>query len=130
VKEAGGNVTEFRAGDEVFGSCRGAFAEYVCTRESALAVKPAMEINYARLIRQPSAILPVMRSLAALAMVPGYIAMCGAARGADEGTTARIFQLLMAALVTIVAFFAIRWLPRFPRQALRVPALQNRSHLE
>ncbi len=41
VEEVGGNVTEFRAGDEVFGSCHGAFAEYVCTRESALAMKPA-----------------------------------------------------------------------------------------
>jgi NADPH:quinone reductase-like Zn-dependent oxidoreductase len=41
VEEVGGNVMEFRTGDEVFGSCHGAFAEYVCARESALAMKPA-----------------------------------------------------------------------------------------
>jgi NADPH:quinone reductase-like Zn-dependent oxidoreductase len=41
VEAVGRNVTQFKADDEVFGSSRGAFAEYVCTRESALAPKPA-----------------------------------------------------------------------------------------
>jgi len=40
VEAVGRNVTEFKPGDEVFGSCRGAFAEYACTSESALVVKP------------------------------------------------------------------------------------------
>ena len=40
VEAVGRNVTGFKPGDEVFGSCRGAFAEYACTSESALVVKP------------------------------------------------------------------------------------------
>jgi NADPH:quinone reductase-like Zn-dependent oxidoreductase len=40
VEAVGGNVTRFKPGDEVFGSCRGAFAEYVCASESALVTKP------------------------------------------------------------------------------------------
>jgi NADPH:quinone reductase-like Zn-dependent oxidoreductase len=40
VEAVGRSVTRFKPGDEVFGSCRGAFAEYVCTSEQALAVKP------------------------------------------------------------------------------------------
>ena len=40
VEAVGGNVTQFKPGDEVFGSCRGAFAEYVCTFERALVAKP------------------------------------------------------------------------------------------
>ncbi|HBB98518.1 MAG TPA: alcohol dehydrogenase [Blastocatellia bacterium] len=40
VEAVGRNVTQFKPGDEVFGSCRGAFAEYVSAPESALAVKP------------------------------------------------------------------------------------------
>jgi NADPH:quinone reductase-like Zn-dependent oxidoreductase len=40
VEAVGGNVTQFKSGDEVFGSCRGAFAEYVCAFESALVTKP------------------------------------------------------------------------------------------
>lgn len=40
VEAIGRNVTQFKHGDEVFGSCRGAFAEFACAPESALAVKP------------------------------------------------------------------------------------------
>ena len=40
VESAGKNVTGFKPGDAVFGSCRGAFAEYACTSESNLAAKP------------------------------------------------------------------------------------------
>src|SRR5262249_40382873 len=40
VESCGRNVAQFKPGDEVFGSCRGAFAEYVCTSESKLATKP------------------------------------------------------------------------------------------
>ena len=45
VEMAGRNVTRFRPGDEVFGDNSlggmGGFAEYVCARESTLALKPA-----------------------------------------------------------------------------------------
>jgi NADPH:quinone reductase-like Zn-dependent oxidoreductase len=41
VEAVGGDVTEFRTGDEVFGACRGAFAEYACARAENLAPKPA-----------------------------------------------------------------------------------------
>ena len=40
VEAVGRNVTQFRPGDEVFGACRGAFAEYACASESALVMKP------------------------------------------------------------------------------------------
>jgi len=40
VEEIGRKVTEFKVGDEVFGSGRGGFAEYACVREDKLALKP------------------------------------------------------------------------------------------
>jgi NADPH:quinone reductase-like Zn-dependent oxidoreductase len=40
VEAVGRNVTQFKPGDEVFGACRGAFAEYACASESALVMKP------------------------------------------------------------------------------------------
>jgi NADPH:quinone reductase-like Zn-dependent oxidoreductase len=40
VEAVGRGVTLCKVGDEVFGSCRGAFAEYVCTAESAIVLKP------------------------------------------------------------------------------------------
>ena len=41
VEAVGAGVTGLRPGDEVFGTCRGSFAEYVATRASRLAPKPA-----------------------------------------------------------------------------------------
>ena len=76
------------------------------------------------MLKQPSAFLPVAMSLAALAVVLGHVAMFGVVREADEGTAAHIWQLLMAAQAPIVAYFAIKWLPRNPREALVVLALQ------
>jgi NADPH:quinone reductase-like Zn-dependent oxidoreductase len=40
VEAVGRNVTQFKPGDHVFGSCPGAFAEYACASESALVTKP------------------------------------------------------------------------------------------
>jgi NADPH:quinone reductase-like Zn-dependent oxidoreductase len=41
VEAVGSNVTRFQPGDAVFGTARGAFAEYVCAPENRLALKPA-----------------------------------------------------------------------------------------
>jgi NADPH:quinone reductase-like Zn-dependent oxidoreductase len=41
VEEVGDSVTQLRPGDEVFGWCRGAFAERVAVSQDALALKPA-----------------------------------------------------------------------------------------
>ncbi|MGA3134418.1 MAG: NAD(P)-dependent alcohol dehydrogenase [Terracidiphilus sp.] len=40
VESVGGNITRLKPGDQVFGTCKGAFAEYACAREQELAMKP------------------------------------------------------------------------------------------
>jgi len=40
VEAVGRNVTQLKSGDDVFGVCRGAFAEYACTSETTLVTKP------------------------------------------------------------------------------------------
>jgi hypothetical protein len=76
------------------------------------------------LIKQPSALIPVALSLAALATVLFHIAIFGVAREADEGTAAHIWQLLMAGQVPVVAFHAVKWLPQAPKRALQVLGVQ------
>ena len=81
-------------------------------------------MHLATIYRRPSAYLPVLMSLAALAMVLVHVALAGATRQADEGALAHVFQLLIAAQLPIVAFFVIKWLRRSPREAWPVLALQ------
>lgn len=76
------------------------------------------------LLKRPSAFFPVAMSVAALGIVIAYAATFGTARQADEGTAAHLWQLLMVGQVPVVAFFAIKWIPAKPRQALPVLALQ------
>ncbi len=81
-------------------------------------------MNLSTMIKRPSAFVPVAMSLAALAIVLVHIIRSGVAREGDEGTAAHLWQLMMAAQIPIVAFFAVRWLPQSPRLALPVLALQ------
>jgi hypothetical protein len=76
------------------------------------------------LLKQPSAWIPLAMSFAALALLLGYVAIFGIVHQTDEGTAARIFQILMLLQLPIVAYFAIRWLPKRPKQSLLVLALQ------
>ncbi len=75
-------------------------------------------------LKQPTAVLPLAMSAAALAIVLVHVAVYGIVREADEGTAAHLFQILMAAQVPIIAFFAIKWVPRMPRAAFQVLAVQ------
>lgn len=81
-------------------------------------------MNFLAMIKKPSAFLPVLMSVAVIAMLSYYFARFGIVHEADEGTAAHLFQILMAGQLPIIGFFAIRWLPQFPRQALEVMALQ------
>lgn len=75
-------------------------------------------------LRVPSALLPVAMSLVALALVVGRIVAVGVTREVDEGALAHTWQILIAAQIPIMAWFAIRYLPRMPARALPVLALQ------
>ena len=80
--------------------------------------------SFRSVIGKPSAFLPLAMSLMALTMVLGYVALYGVVRQADEGAVAHLWQLLMAGQMPVVAFFAIKWLPRAPRPTLCVLGLQ------
>jgi hypothetical protein len=75
-------------------------------------------------LKQPSALIPLAMSCAALSLVLGHVALFGATPEADEGAAAHLWQLLMAGQIPVIAFFALTWLPRTPRPALLVLMLQ------
>ena len=84
--------------------------------------------TFGTVVRQPSALVPMAMSLTALAVLLcslayGLVIHKPIVREADEGAVAHIWQLLMAGQLPVLAFFAIKWLRRAPKQALCVLAL-------
>lgn len=76
------------------------------------------------MLKHPSAFLPLIMSLAALVVVLAYLAIYGPAPQVDEGAAAHLWQLLMAGQAPVVLFFALKWLPRSPRQAVWMILIQ------
>jgi NADPH:quinone reductase-like Zn-dependent oxidoreductase len=62
VEAVGKNVTKFRPGDDVFGACRGAFAEYACAPERALVIKPT-SVTFEQAASAPVAGLTALQGL-------------------------------------------------------------------
>ena len=62
VEAVGRNVTQLKPGDEVFGACRGSFAEYVCAIEDKLAMKPA-NISFEDAAAVPVAAITALQGL-------------------------------------------------------------------
>lgn len=87
------------------------------------------ELIMKAILKNPSAFLPLAMSFGALATVLMYVAIFGAAPQPDEGTAAHIWQILMAGQIPIIAFFAVKWLPRTPKPALLVLILQGGAAL-
>jgi hypothetical protein len=85
--------------------------------------------SFGAMVRRPSAFLPLAMSLTALAMVLVPIGWAishstGIRHDPDEGAIAHLWQLLMTVQIPVVLFFAVKWMRRAPRPALRVLALQ------
>jgi NADPH:quinone reductase-like Zn-dependent oxidoreductase len=81
VEAVGGNVTQFKPGDEVFGSCRGAFAEYVCTSERSLVAKPG-NLTFEQAASVPVAAITALQGLRDKGRIqPGWKVLINGAAG-------------------------------------------------
>ena len=76
------------------------------------------------LLKRPTGFAPMAMSSAAILIIALHIVRFGTAPQADEGTSAHLWQLLMAAQLPVVALFALKWLPQEPKQAVVVLILQ------
>lgn len=81
-------------------------------------------MTFSSLLRQPGAIIPLAMSAAAILLIIAVVSTDGVVPHQDEGAPARIFQLLIALQVPIVAYFAFKWLTRSRRPALLVLLVQ------
>ena len=96
VEAVGKNVTRFQAGDEVFGTCDGAFAEYACARADKLAPKPT-NLTFEQAAAVPTSACTALQALRDAGEIkPGQTGpdhRCvwrrGAVRGADRQVVRR-----------------------------------------
>jgi NADPH:quinone reductase-like Zn-dependent oxidoreductase len=80
VEEVGKKVTGFKPGDEVFGTCQGAFAEYACPSESALVMKPD-NVTFEQAASAPVAGSTALQSLRKGKVQPGQKVLINGASG-------------------------------------------------
>jgi NADPH:quinone reductase-like Zn-dependent oxidoreductase len=81
VSAVGDNVTEFSIGDDVFGWCKGAFAEYACAKESNLTRKPA-DLTFEEAAATPMAGMVALQALRDMAdLKPGQKVLINGASG-------------------------------------------------
>jgi NADPH:quinone reductase-like Zn-dependent oxidoreductase len=62
IEAVGEKVTGFQPEEEVFGTCRGAFAEYACARADRLAPKPA-NLSFAQAAAVPTSAATALQAL-------------------------------------------------------------------
>jgi len=100
VEAVGKNVTQFKPGDEVFGICRGALAEYAVTFERALVMKPA-NVPFQQAASLPLAGLTALQGTHEGKIQPGQKVLINGATG-GVGTFAVQIAKSLGAEVTAV----------------------------
>jgi NADPH:quinone reductase-like Zn-dependent oxidoreductase len=99
VEAVGGNVTRFQPGDEVFGACSRACAEYACASEDNIVLKPA-DLTFEQAAAVPTSAVAAMRGLRDVGQVqPGQKALINGASG-GVGTFAVQIAKALGAEVT------------------------------
>jgi hypothetical protein len=76
------------------------------------------------ILKKPSAWIPILIPLTFFAYLAICIIFFGIVREKDEGVGAHLFQLWLVLEPFLLGFFAVKWLPRAPKQALQILALQ------
>ena len=77
------------------------------------------------LIKCPSAFLPVILSIGALAAVLLQVGILATDADLDIRVPADVWRWLLVGQLPVIAFFAIKWLPRDLRSAVSILALQG-----
>jgi len=86
---------------------------------------PAGSKSLLALSAKPSALVPMVMSLGALALVLAHLFVAGRRGEADEGATAHIFQALVVAQIPVIGYFFVRWVRANTGACLAILGLQG-----
>ena len=76
------------------------------------------------MLRQLSALVPLAMSFAALLLALYQLITSAKSPGAEDGMIDSVFQLLIVGQAPFAAYFAVKWMPRAPGDAMLILALQ------
>ena len=99
VQAAGANVRQLRNGDEVFGFCRGAFAEYACAAADLVVPKPAA-LTFEQAAAVPIAATTALRGIRDAGQVKAGQRVLVTGAGGGVGTYAVQIAAALGAEVT------------------------------
>ena len=100
VEAVGKNVTQFKPGDEVFGTCLGSLAEYAVSTGRGLVIKPP-GVSFEEAASVPLAGMTALQGLRAASIQPGQKVLINGATG-GVGTIALQIAKSLGAQVTAV----------------------------
>lgn len=73
----------------------------------------------------PSAWIPLLMSVCAMGLIIVYVTLFGITKNSgDEGTPARIFQMLLLFQIPFIAYFISKWVKKDPKQFLPILIIQ------
>jgi NADPH:quinone reductase-like Zn-dependent oxidoreductase len=105
VEAVGSKVTQFRPGDEVFGEAHGSFAEYVCSPENAIALKPS-NLSFEQAAAVPMAATTCLQGFRDVALIKAGQSVL--VNGAAGGVGTFAVQLAKAFGATVTAVCSTR----------------------
>ncbi len=77
------------------------------------------------LLKKPTAWIPIALSFAVITMWVVSLSFSGAPQHEpDEGTAAHLFQIWLVLEIFLIGLFSVMWLPKMPKQALIIVAIQ------
>jgi NADPH:quinone reductase-like Zn-dependent oxidoreductase len=101
IAATGPGVIRLKPGDSVFGTCKGAFAEFACAKEGQLAVKPA-SVSYEEAASLPIAGVTALQGLRDCGLVrPGQRVLINGAAGGVGTFAVQIGKWLGAHIVGV-----------------------------
>ncbi|HEX3682034.1 MAG TPA: NAD(P)-dependent alcohol dehydrogenase [Bryobacteraceae bacterium] len=101
IAATGPGVTRCKPGDSVFGTCKGAFAEFACARETQLAVKPE-GVSYEEAASLPIAGITALQGLRDCGLVrPGQRVLINGAAGGVGTFAVQIGKWLGAHIIGV-----------------------------